>query len=80
MHIRSVGDFPGEWNELALTGGEDYELLFTAASGVVDRLKATLDVPVSVVGEIVDGPPNVRVVDRVGNDVPLPRTGWDHFR
>ena len=71
--------FPDAWLSLALGGGEDYELLFTAPSHIVDGVATELDVPVSVIGEIVDGPRDVRVIDSRGEVVPVQLGGWDHF-
>ena len=71
--------FPDEWLALALSGGEDYELLFTAPPQILDGVAPILDVPVSVIGDIVAGTPKVRVLDREGNDMPVESGGWDHF-
>ncbi len=64
---------------LALSGGEDYELLFTADAARVERVRKTVDCPVTVIGEITSGPGETAVVDRHGNPVELPSSGWDHF-
>jgi thiamine-monophosphate kinase len=65
---------------LALAGGEDYELLFTAGAGIIDGLKGALSIPVTVIGEIVpDEAGKVSVVDAEGKPMSLPRTGWEHF-
>jgi thiamine-monophosphate kinase len=56
---------------LALSGGEDYELLFTAAEGAVDASIATR------IGSIVPGQ-GVRVLDRSGSERVLPRGGYRH--
>ncbi len=71
--------FGDDWLSLALSGGEDYELLFTAPEDAVrDELEAG-DIPVTIIGEIVEASRGVTVVDAVGNAV-LPRgDGWDHF-
>ena len=71
--------FPDDWLELALTGGEDYELLFTAPTGVMESAVRALEVPIHVVGEVVDGPPSVTVLDPEGNEINLAARGWDHF-
>ena len=71
--------YPDDWQSLALSGGEDYELLFTAHPRVMAAVIPLLDVPASIIGEIVDGPPEVTVLDEVGKVVPLERGGWDHF-
>lgn len=66
--------------ELALAGGEDYELLFTASPQTITRLKKALSVPVTVVGEIVSGEAGkVSVVDGRGRKLALARPGWEHF-
>ncbi len=66
--------------ELALSGGEDYELLFTASAEVIERVRAVSSCPITIVGEItaVDTG-KVTVVDKNGNPVNLPKTGWEHF-
>ena len=65
---------------LALAGGEDYELLFTASAESIAGLKEALSIPVTVIGEIVpDETGKVSVVDAGGRQLPLPDTGWEHF-
>jgi thiamine-monophosphate kinase len=64
--------------ELALTGGEDYELLFTAKAEVIARIKKATSCPISAIGEITAGQ-GVTVVDRRGKPLELGRTGWEHF-
>ena len=71
--------FPHEWLSLALTGGEDYELLFTAPPDVMKTAVHSLEVPVHVVGEIADGLPSVSVLDPDGREIDLAAGGWDHF-
>ncbi|MBI4188875.1 MAG: thiamine-phosphate kinase [Chloroflexi bacterium] len=66
--------------ELALSGGEDYELLFTASDEVVAKVKEATACPVTVIGEITAGKKGeVFVVDGKGKPVSLPKTGWEHF-
>jgi len=65
--------------ELALSGGEDYELLFTARAEVIDRVKRTASCPITVIGEIVAGKEGVTLVDSQGNPFNLGKTGWEHF-
>ena len=69
--------FPDDWTDLALTGGEDYELVFTAPSETLAGAKKMLDTPVTVVGRIVDGE-GVGVVGLTGASTAS--GGWDHFR
>jgi len=66
--------------ELALSGGEDYELLFTASAEVIDKVKAAASCPVTVIGEITaDEASEITLVDGKGNPVNLPKAGWEHF-
>ena len=72
--------FPDRALELALSGGEDYELLFTAAADNIDRVRMAASCPVTVIGEIAsEGVNETVLVDSHGNPVSLPGTGWDHY-
>jgi len=68
--------------ELALSGGEDYELVFSADEATVARVKQALDCQVTVIGDITkEGlPTRVLVVDSKGTIIPYKRKGWDHFK
>jgi thiamine-monophosphate kinase len=69
--------------ELALGGGEDYELCFTAHSNAVDNLISTVKqktgTNVSVIGEILAKQEGKSLVLKNGETIPLPVKGWDHF-
>ena len=66
--------------ELALSGGEDYELLFTASTEVIDKVKTAASCPITVIGEIItDKIGEVILVDRKGNPFNLGKAGWEHF-
>ncbi len=66
--------------ELALSGGEDYELLFTASTEAVIRVRGATSCPVTVIGEITaDNIGEVTLVDSKGNPVSLAKRGWEHF-
>lgn len=67
---------------MALYGGENYDLLFTANKEVIKRLKRVLDCRITVIGDIVNGGFSTQVVllDNEGTIVPYERNGWDHFR
>lgn len=82
----AIGDDAGLL-ALALGGGDDYELVFTAASanaGDIAKLSRALDLALTAIGEIVpaaidgDAPP-VRVVRR-GAPFPVAMAGWQHRR
>jgi thiamine-monophosphate kinase len=59
--------------EAVLSGGDDYELLFTAPA-----LHARWAGAVTQIGEIVAGE-GVRVLDRDGNEIALEQRGFQHF-
>jgi len=66
--------------ELAIAGGEDYELLFTANDELIDKAKTALSCAVTTIGEIIaEGLGNVVMVDEHGEPIHLNRSGWEHF-
>jgi thiamine-monophosphate kinase len=66
---------------LALHGGEDYELLFTAPKSV--RIpKQIAGVRVTAIGEIgkrTAALPQINILDSLGRSTPLKPLGWQHF-
>ena len=67
--------------ELALSGGEDYELLFTASAEVINKVREAASCPVTVIGEIVAGKAGeVKLIDTSGNPISFVQGGWEHFR
>lgn len=63
---------------LALNGGEDYELLFTARAKT--RIPAELaGVPLTEIGRITNAQ-KVVIIDDRGNERELRAQGWEHFR
>ena len=72
--------FPQEYLDLALYGGEDYQLLFTASSEIMGQVMPRLPEGSAVIGEITPGPPGrVTTVDSSGAEAIVGRAGWDHF-
>ena len=69
---------------LALSGGEDYELLFTVDPEKADRVEtlgATNDLPpLCRIGQIETGQSGISIEDAAGNRRPLDSAGFDHFR
>ena len=67
--------------EAALTGGDDYELLFTAPAdrrGAVEGLSGQLDHGLSRIGA-VQAEPGCVVLDECGRALKLDDAGWRHF-
>jgi thiamine-monophosphate kinase len=66
--------------EMALSGGEDYELLFTDSAEVMDRVKQSAPCPIAVIGEITsENAGEVTLVDAGGKPFELAKAGWEHF-
>lgn len=65
---------------IALAGGDDYELLFTAgaeAEADLVRISEDLDLALTCVGEVVSGDA-VEMLGKDGNRIDLPQS-WQHF-
>ena len=72
--------FGDEALELALTGGEDYELLFVADADAIASVDASSGC--HVIGEIQPsgaGGGKITVLDDVGDPIQFEAKGWDHF-
>ncbi len=70
----------GGWS-LALTGGDDYELCFTAppqSGPQIERLAAELDLPISCIGRI-EAASGLRVIGPDGEPWSGVGAGFDHF-
>ena len=73
--------FGDKSREFAISGGEDYELLFTAEAEAIDRVRELMPSPITVIGEIVsDEPGQVVLLDENGRSIDCDQRGWDHFR
>ena len=70
----------------ALTGGDDYEILFTASPSAERRiaeLSRTSGVPITSIGRMVVpdkvDQPRAVVLDDLGKALSFTREGWTHF-
>ena len=66
---------------LLTTGGDDYELLFTAPAEAAERIRGVglqVGVPVTAIGRIEPGS-GVRLLDGHGREVPVGASGYRHF-
>jgi thiamine-monophosphate kinase len=80
IHETVKAGFKEKALELALGGGEDYELLFTGKAEIINRIRSEIQCPVTVIGEITAGEPGkIAIVD--SDDIPVTVThpGWEHF-
>ncbi len=72
---KAIPCFPGARFELALHGGEDYELIVTARD-----LPSEIDgVPITRIGNIVDGQSGRIVLVAGSSESVLEPAGWQHF-
>jgi thiamine-monophosphate kinase len=71
-------EFPKDALDLALTGGEDYQLLLCGPLRTLDLLIAA-GAGLTIIGETVAGEPSVTVTGPAGDRV-FEQGGWDHFR
>ncbi|MFH1624320.1 MAG: thiamine-phosphate kinase [Pseudomonadota bacterium] len=68
--------------DLALSGGEDYELLFTVNKenlDLLDKIKDEFQTKVTHIGEVVEPAHGISVFDPSGRRYPLKTKGFDHF-
>ncbi len=83
MHPAVKAAFGEDAITLALSGGEDYELLFTAPGMVIEKVRARgdpLSIPLTIIGEITGGRPGkVTLLDENGREVEWEKPGWEHF-
>ncbi|MGZ3838986.1 MAG: thiamine-phosphate kinase [Flavisolibacter sp.] len=62
----------------ALSGGEDYELLFTIRQDDYDKLAASEDI--SVIGYITDAEAGAQLITKGGSKHPLTAQGWNALK
>jgi len=80
IHPSVRNSYRDDYLSLALTGGEDYELLFTGSNEVMDKVVGLLPCPLSVIGDIVsEEPGKVMLLDEQRKETKLETGGWDHF-
>ncbi|MCU0421508.1 MAG: thiamine-phosphate kinase [Bacteroidia bacterium] len=61
----------------ALSGGEDYELLFTIAQSEYEKIKDNADI--TVIGYVCEEKEGIHMISKSGNKHPLKAQGWKAF-
>ena len=61
----------------ALSGGEDYELLFTVPQDAYDKLKNQMDI--SIIGHITDANEGCQMISKSGKVHEIKAQGWNAF-
>ena len=84
IHPLLEQQFPEDYLRLALTGGEDYVLLYTGPPELVRESVSRLGEGSAVIGSITSaeeaaGAGQVVVVDEDGGELAYSKGGWDHF-
>jgi thiamine-monophosphate kinase len=80
---QEVGTYSPDPYALALTGGEDYELLFTSVpkkEQAVAKLAQELGIPITAIGKMVDAAQGVTIYTEDGKEYPIAQRGHDHFK
>lgn len=71
------------WRDCYLSGGDDYELVFTAPPerhAEIETLAERLALPLTCIGHVEAGTPaELRVLDIAGQPIKTSRFGYDHF-
>ncbi len=77
MTIDRAKEFGLDPTICALSGGEDYELLFTV--DIKDHEKLRNDPNITIIGHITDKNAGCNMISRSGSSVALTAQGWDAF-
>ena len=76
-------EYPDDWLDLALCGGEDYELIVVGPGQFFQQLDESLARELHVVGRITERPPETQrpviALAADGTVVSVAKYGWDHF-
>ncbi len=75
--IGTCEEFGLEVTTVALSGGEDYELLFTIAQEDYEKIKGNPDL--TVIGHMTEPEHGRRLVTRAGQSLELTARGWNAF-
>ena len=73
--ISTCEEFKLDSTTIALSGGEDYELLFTVGMGDFPKIKANPNL--SIIGHITNEKEGVHLITRGNEKIPLIARGWN---
>ncbi|MFS4455226.1 thiamine-phosphate kinase [Maribacter sp. 2304DJ31-5] len=76
--ISACEEFKIDSTLVALSGGEDYELLFTIDQDDYDKIKGNPNL--SVIGHMTDANEGTNLITRSDTKIPLTAQGWSSFR
>jgi len=78
-----IHSYSKDFYQVALTGGEDYELLFTASpekKKKISTLVLSSKIPITWIGEILPQKEGFHITRRDGKEYSPGRLGFEHFR
>ena len=75
--ISACEEFKMDSTLVALSGGEDYELLFTIAQNDFDKIKGNPSL--TVIGHITEAGEGAHLISRSNTKIPLTAQGWNSF-
>ncbi len=77
MTYETAREFNLDPTVCALSGGEDYELLFTVSQSDYEKIKNNSDI--SIIGHINEKASGMNLISKSGNVHPLKAQGWNAF-
>ncbi len=75
--IMTCEEFEVDSTTLALSGGEDYELLFTISQADFDKVKGNPNL--TVIGHVTAQSQGVDLITRAGQNIEITAQGWNSF-
>ena len=76
--ISTCEEFDIDSTMVALSGGEDYELLFTVAIDDYDKIKGNPNL--TVIGHITEENQGLQLITRANQEIELKAQGWNSFK
>jgi len=75
--ISTAEEFKMDSSLIALSGGEDYELLFTIAQDDYSKIKGNPNM--TIIGHMAQKSEGAQLITRAGTQIPLRAQGWNSF-
>ena len=72
--------FPNDWIDLAVSRGEDYELVFSGTEEVIAQVQKSTNTKITIIGEVTPERNQVNLIDSHGENINPVSIGWDHFK
>ena len=83
LYRKNISSYSKDYYQMALSGGEDYELLFAASPKMrekISSLSLAHKIPITRIGEILSSDQGFRVIKKDGTEYFPSRLGFDHFK